>query len=86
MHESGYMDRDAKINRAEFISRSVEIRETFKFASLVEILHALRVYCSSFYGSMLWDLSSEGACQCQVYSSWNTAVKLAWNCPRETRS
>ena len=84
MHESGYMDRDAKIKRAEFISRSVEIRETFKFASPVEVLHALKVYCSSFYGSMLWDLASEGACQ--VYSSWNTAVKLAWNCPRETRS
>ena len=33
---------------------------------------------------MLWDLSSEGAGQ--VYSSWNTAVKLSWNCPRETRS
>ena len=83
LHQSGMMEHDAKIKRAEFISRSVELRETFGFASPVEIQGALKVYCSSFYGSMLWDLSGDGACQ--VYNSWNTAIKLAWDCPRDTR-
>ena len=83
LHQSGMMEHDAKIKRAEFISRSVEIRETFGFASPVEIQGALKVYCSSFYGSMLWDLSGDGACQ--VYNSLNTANKLAWDCPRHTR-
>ena len=33
---------------------------------------------------MLWDLSSD---MCgQVYRSWNTCVKLAWNCPRSTHT
>ena len=69
------MDRDAKQKRAESIGRSVEIKETFKFASPVEILHAMKVNCSSFYGCMLWELTVEGAGQ--VFSAWNTAIKLA---------
>ena len=40
--------------------------------------------CSSFYGSMLWNLSGGGASQ--VFNSWNTAIKLAWDCPRDTRT
>ena len=84
LHESGKMDHDAKVKRAEFIDKSVEIRETFGFASPVEVLQALKIYCSSFYGSMLWNLAEDGAKQ--VFNSWNTAVKLAWSCPRETRT
>ena len=33
---------------------------------------------------MLWDLNGEGAKK--VYNSWTTAVKLAWNVPRATRT
>ena len=83
LHESGSMEHDAKVKRAEFIDKSVEIRETLKFASPVEVLHTLTVYCSSFYGCMLWDLSGVGASQ--VYNAWNMATKLTWDCPRETR-
>ena len=78
------MDYDAVIKRATFINQSVEIRETFKFASPVEILSALKVYCSSFYGCMLWDLSGEKASQ--VFNAWTTAVKLTWDVPCATRS
>ena len=84
LHESGKMNHDAKVKRAEFISKSVEVRETFGFASPVEVLQAQKVYCSSFYGSMLWNLSGEGATQ--VFNAWNTGVKLAWDCPRDTRT
>ena len=84
LHESGNMDHDARIKRAEFIDKSVEVRESFKFASPVEILRALKIYCSSFYGSMLWDLTGEGASQ--VFNAWTTAVKLSWDCPRDTRT
>ena len=41
-------------------------------------------YQSSHYGSMLWDLEGEAASQ--YFNSWNTAVKLAWDCPRGTRT
>ena len=84
LHESGNMEHDAKVKRAEFIDKSVETRGTFKFASPVEVLHALKVYCSSFYGCMLWDLAGVGACQ--VFNAWNMATKLTWDCPRETRT
>ena len=78
------MEHDANVKRAIFINKSVEVRETFHFASPVEVLSALKVYCSSFYGCMLWDLGGEGAGQ--VYNAWTTAVKLAWHVPRATRT
>ena len=33
---------------------------------------------------MLWDLGGDKAFQ--VYSAWDTAVKLTWSCPRWTRT
>ena len=84
IHESGSMDHDAKIARARFIDQSVEVRQAFSFASPAEVIRALQVYCSSHYGAVLWDLQGEGAVQ--YCNSWTTAIKLAWNCPRATRS
>ena len=78
------MEHDAEVKRAIFIGNSVEIRESFRFASPVEILYAMKVYCSSFYGSMLCELGGEGANK--VFNSWTTAVKLTWDVPRATRS
>ena len=80
MHESGTMDYDALIKRAQFIDRTAEIRTIFECGSLVEIIRAMKIYCSAFYGCMLWNLC--GVAANQVYNSWNTAVKLAWGCPR----
>ena len=84
LHESGTMEHDALVKRAIFIDNTVEIRESFSFASPVEILSAMKVYSCSFYGSMLWDLGGDGARQ--VYNAWTTAVKLTWDVPRATRS
>ena len=84
LHESGTMEHDALVKRAIFIDKSVEIRESLSFASPVEILSAMKVYCSSFYGSMLWDLGGDGASK--VFNAWNTGVKLTWGVPRATRS
>ena len=33
---------------------------------------------------MLWDLAGNGASQ--VFNAWNMAIKLTWDCPRETRN
>ena len=35
-------------------------------------------------GAMLWNFSGENTQQ--LFNSWNTAVKLTWSCPRDTRS
>ena len=84
LHESGTMDQDAVVKRAEFIEKSVEVRTMFEWAALIEVLTALKFSCSDFYGSMLWDLGGDKASQ--VYAAWNTAVKLTWSCPRWTKT
>ena len=84
LHESGLMEHDSGISRARFIDQSVEVRQSFSFASPVEIVKALHVYCTSHYGAMLWDLTSESSNQ--YFNAWTTALKLAWGCPRGTRT
>ena len=76
------MEHDALVKRAIFIGNSLEIREAFAFASPVEILSAIKIYCCSFYGSMLWDLGGEGASQ--VFNSWTTGVRFTWGLQRAT--
>ena len=44
----------------------------------------MKIYSNSFYGSCLWDLGGEKAKQ--VYTAWNTSVKLVWGCPQWTRT
>ena len=84
LHESGNMDQDVRVKRASFIQESTDIRETFSFANPVEVLGAVKVYASSWYGSMLWDLA--GDMVKQVFNTWNTCVKLAWHVPRQTHT
>ena len=84
LHESGLMELDTSCKRAQFIEKSMEIRTMFHWAGPAEIMRALKLYLSSFYGAMLWDLAGEKTRQ--VFSAWNTAVKLTWDCPRETRT
>ena len=74
----------ALVKRAIFINNSVEIREAFSFASPVEILSAIKIYCYSLYGFMLWALSGDGATR--VFNAWTTCVKLTWEVPRGTRT
>ena len=82
--EQGNMEKDTSMKRARFIQSSVETRELFKWAAPEEIIKATKIYSSSFYGSNLWDLGGEKARQ--VYTAWNTSVKLAWGCPQWTRT
>ena len=84
LHESGAMEHDARIKRAQFITKSTEVRETFSFAAPVEILSAVKVYTCDFYGAMLWDLFGEHTEK--LYRSWNTCIKLVWSVPRATHT
>ena len=79
------MDLDIRTKRAAYIGQSLEVRESFKFASPVEILTALEMYCSSYYGSLAgWELGGEAAKS--FYNCWSTNVKLTWAVPRATRT
>ena len=83
-YDTGIMVHDARVKRAQFIDKSTEIRETFAFASPVEILRAVKVFAGDLYGAMLWRLG--GALAQQVYHAWNTCIKLAWQVPRGTHT
>ena len=82
LHQTANMDHDMKCKRARFIENSTEIRETFSFAEPSLVLQAVRLYTGHYYGSMTWDLQSEIAGQ--LFRSWNTCVKLAFDVPRST--
>ena len=84
LHETGTMDHDVNVKRAEFINKSTEIRETFAFANPVEVLRAVKVFAGDMYGSNLWQLGS--AMADQVYHAWNTCIKLAWHVPCGTHT
>ena len=84
IHESGTMNKDAKMKRATFIRESTELRETFGFASPTEVLRSVKLYAGSHYGSMLWQFDGESAGQ--YFTSWRTCVKLAWHVPRQTHT
>ena len=69
------MEEEARSKRMSFITDSTDIREMFAWAHPLQVLEAIRIYCCSFYGSMLWDLYGDEAKK--VYRCWNTAAKLA---------
>ena len=79
------MNNDIHAKRAEYISRTVELRELFKFASPVEILAAVDIYYCDYYGSLAgWDLGSDAAAK--FFNAWGVNVKLTWEVPRYTRT
>ena len=84
LHQTGTMEKDIEVKRAAYINETVEIRESFGFATPAEVLKAVKLYAGSHYGPMLWDLGSDKATQ--YYKVWTTCVKLAWQVPRATRS
>ena len=74
LSESCTMDLDIMQRRAEFISKSTEVRECFNFAQPNQVLQAVKTYCCTMYGAMTWSLFSPKARK--VFNSWNTCVKL----------
>ena len=84
LHQVCNMEFDANMKRGEFIENSVQIRETFHFANPEEVLSAVQVYASHWYGAMLWDLYGDKVGQ--LCRAWSTCVKLAWDLPRSTHT
>ena len=61
LHQDLTMDADAKVRRAAFIGRSLEVRSQFGFAAPPQILTAVRILACDAYGSVLWRLASRPA-------------------------
>ena len=85
LHEDGSLSHDIEIKRAEYIAKTVELREMLHFASPAEVLTATNVYCADYYGSLAGrDLGTNKASM--FYNAWTIHVKLAWQVPRNTRT
>ena len=78
------MDQDTKVKRAGFIDRSTNIRETFAFADLQQVIRVVETSCCDHYGSMLWRLYDEPVAK--YFRCWNTHVKLVYNVTRQTHT
>ena len=84
LHQDGQMRQDCREKRAQFIDSSVKLQEAFHFAHPHEHILATEKYCTTLYGSNLWDLSSPEAEM--VFSAWRTGHKIAWNVHRGCRT
>ena len=78
--ESGNKTLDCQVKRAQDIWKSVEVRESFGFTSLPDVLTALNIYCTSYYAIVYgclagWDLGSAAAAA--FFSAQTVGVKLA---------
>ena len=77
------MIQDCQSKRAQYIDKTVDIRNTFSFADPTQVLTAVDKYASNHYGAMLYDLFDDKNTG-KYFRCWGTVVKLAWKCPRGT--
>ena len=61
---------------------TTDMQDTFGFARPPEIIKAIQLYNTSFYGAMLFNLYNEEVGK--IFCCWNTAVKLTLRLPRNT--
>ena len=53
------MEQDAIVNKAKFIDKTVDVRETFSFAHPEQVMKAIHIYACDCNGTMLYDLSCQ---------------------------
>ena len=76
------MTRDCLIKRGRFIGKVNSLMQEFNFVQPSVMMKILNIYCSSFYGSNLWNLNSPEVTK--IFSSWNVAVRNVFSLPRDT--
>ena len=53
------MIQDCKVKRAQYIDKTVYIRNTFSFGNPTQVLTVIDKYTGDHYGAMLYDLSPQ---------------------------
>ena len=82
LHQSLSMEQDARVRRATFISRSVEVRDQLSFALPESKLKSIQVLCCDAYGSCLWKLDSPSATS--YFKAWSSCVRRVFGLPVNT--
>ena len=60
------MKRDVAVKRGKFIGKVNSLLQELHFADPTVIVKLLKAYCTSFYGSSLWDIYSPDVDTVQV--------------------
>ena len=71
--------KDAKVKRARYIERNVELNQEFRHAHPEIKCRINKIYNSSFPGSVLYDLKSESVRQ--LTNSWSASIRQMWDLP-----
>ena len=79
IHKDESSEHDILVKRAEFIGKVHSLRQEIGAVDLKVFLTLTQIYMSSFYGSSLWNLTSQSARK--LYSSWNLMIQHTYNLP-----
>ena len=76
------MKRDIAVKRGKFIGKVNSMLQELHFADPIVFVKLLKVYCTSFYGSNLWNIYSDDVDR--LYKSWNVTIRNVFNIPNTT--
>ena len=73
------MKRDIAIKRGKFIGKVNSLLQELHFADPAVLVKLIKIYCTSFYGSSLWDIYSSDVDK--LYKSWNVTIRNVFDIP-----
>ena len=76
------MKHDAVVKRGKFIGKINSLLQELYFVEPDVFMKLMNIYCSSFYGSNLWDLYSKEVDR--IFKSWNITVRNVFKIPFTT--
>ena len=76
------MKHDTMVKRGKFIGKINSLLQELHFAEPNVFMTLVNIYCSSFYGSNLWDLYSNEVDR--IYKSWNVTIRNVFKVPFTT--
>ena len=76
------LNEDILVKRARFIERNSELLQEFHFANANSEMLCKLNRISSFFGSMLWDLTSRNVNM--IINSWSVSIRYMWGLPLQT--
>ena len=76
------MTKDMEVKKAKYIAKCNEICQEFFFATAKTKCKLNWIYNMSWYGSALWDLTSEEFLR--IESTYNRSIKILFNLPYDT--
>ena len=76
------MKTDCVLKRGKFIGKINSLLQEFHYVEPQVMIKLINIYCTSFYGSSLWDIYSKKVTR--IFSSWNVTIRNIFNLPWTT--